>query len=88
MLGHAHAAKHESGPALAAYERALQLDAELEDDDELRANLRTMAADKDRRSSRRRSTCGSADQGSPRPKLLIKAAVSDELRAPARGARR
>ncbi len=47
VLGHAHAAKHESGPSLYAYERALKLDAALESNAMLRANLRAMAADKD-----------------------------------------
>ncbi len=47
ILGHAHAARSNYGDALAAYARALGLDASLEADPELRADLRTMAANKD-----------------------------------------
>jgi eukaryotic-like serine/threonine-protein kinase len=43
VLGHVRASRNESGLALAAYDRALALDAELEGDEKLRAALRTMA---------------------------------------------
>ncbi len=46
ILGHAYAARHDSGPSLYAYERALKLDPKLESKATLRANLRAMAADK------------------------------------------
>ena len=46
FLGHAHAARHESGPSLAAYNRALQLEPTLASNGTFRANLRAMAADK------------------------------------------
>ncbi len=47
VLGHAHGARFENGLALDAYTRALSLDPSVEAKDRLRANLRTMAADKD-----------------------------------------
>jgi serine/threonine protein kinase/tetratricopeptide (TPR) repeat protein len=43
VLGHVHAARNDSGPALAAYDRALSLDPELEANPQLRAALRAMA---------------------------------------------
>ncbi|HMG57124.1 MAG TPA: protein kinase, partial [Kofleriaceae bacterium] len=43
VLGHVRAARNENELALAAYDRALGLDPELEADDKLRAALRTMA---------------------------------------------
>jgi hypothetical protein len=43
VLGHVRAARNESGLALAAYERALTLDPELETNEKLRAALRAMA---------------------------------------------
>jgi tetratricopeptide (TPR) repeat protein len=43
VLGHVRAARNESEQALAAYDRALGLNPELEADDKLRAALRTMA---------------------------------------------
>ncbi|MEO8553210.1 MAG: serine/threonine-protein kinase [Kofleriaceae bacterium] len=46
FLGHAHAARHESGASLAAYNRALQLEPTLAANATFRANLRAMAADK------------------------------------------
>jgi hypothetical protein len=45
ILGHAHAARRDSSPSLAAYARALELSPKLENDPQLRANLRAMAAD-------------------------------------------
>jgi serine/threonine-protein kinase len=47
VLGHAHSAKFERIRALAAYGRALTLQPEIEADEEMRTNLRTMAADDD-----------------------------------------
>jgi serine/threonine protein kinase len=47
VLGHAQAARRESVDALTAYRRALALAPEKESNKVLRANLRTMAADKD-----------------------------------------
>jgi len=46
VLGHAHAARAENVAALDAYTRALALDPSVEARDRFRANLRTMAADK------------------------------------------
>ncbi|MEO6772211.1 MAG: serine/threonine-protein kinase [Kofleriaceae bacterium] len=46
LLGHAHAARHESGPSLAAYNRALQLMPTLASNATFIANLHAMAADK------------------------------------------
>jgi serine/threonine-protein kinase len=47
VLGDAHAARHESAAALAAYKRALMLEPALEADPALRANLAAMTDDKD-----------------------------------------
>jgi serine/threonine protein kinase/tetratricopeptide (TPR) repeat protein len=47
VLGHARAALHQSGAALAAYGKALNLMPTLAANPTLRANLRAMAADKD-----------------------------------------
>jgi hypothetical protein len=47
VLGHAYSAKNEPPLAIAAYRRALALAPELENDKDLRANLRAMAAAKD-----------------------------------------
>lgn len=47
VLGHAHAARNEPPEAIAAYRIALALDPALESDKTMRANLRTMSADKD-----------------------------------------
>jgi serine/threonine protein kinase/tetratricopeptide (TPR) repeat protein len=47
QLGHAHAAKRNNVAALAAYERALALDAALAGDAAMRANLAAIANDKD-----------------------------------------
>jgi len=44
VLGHVRASRNESGLALAAYERALTLEPELQDDARLRAALRAMAS--------------------------------------------
>ncbi|HET9987933.1 MAG TPA: hypothetical protein VFQ65_05420, partial [Kofleriaceae bacterium] len=46
LLGHAHAARHESGPSLTAYNRALQLVPSLAANATFIANLHAMAADK------------------------------------------
>jgi len=46
LLGHAHAARHESGPSLTAYNRALQLSPSLASNATFIANLHAMAADK------------------------------------------
>ena len=46
LLGHAHAARHESGPSLAAYNRAIQLLPTLQANATFIANLHAMAADK------------------------------------------
>ena len=46
VLGHAHAARHESGPSLTAYNRALQLLPALQSNATFIANLHAMAADK------------------------------------------
>ncbi len=47
VLGHAQSARFERMKALAAYNRALGLSPEVESDEEMRTNLRTMAADDD-----------------------------------------
>jgi hypothetical protein len=47
ILGHAHATSSHHGEAIDAYTRALDLDPTLEADPELRADLRTMAANKE-----------------------------------------
>jgi hypothetical protein len=46
LLGHAHAARHESGPSLSAYNRALQILPSLASNATFIANLHAMAADK------------------------------------------
>jgi serine/threonine-protein kinase len=46
LLGHAHAARHESGPSLTAYNRALQILPSLASNATFIANLHAMAADK------------------------------------------
>ncbi len=46
LLGHAHAARHESGPSLTAYNRAVQLLPTLQANATFIANLHAMAADK------------------------------------------
>jgi len=46
LLGHAHAARHEGGPSLTAYNRALQLNPVLASNATFIANLHAMAADK------------------------------------------
>ncbi len=46
LLGHAHAARHESGPSLTAYNRAIQLLPTLQANATFIANLHAMAADK------------------------------------------
>jgi hypothetical protein len=46
LLGHAHAARHESGPSLTAYNRALQLLPSLASNATFIANVHAMAADK------------------------------------------
>ena len=46
LLGHAHAARHESGPSLTAYNRAIQLLPTLQSNATFIANLHAMAADK------------------------------------------
>ncbi|MGN6107633.1 MAG: protein kinase domain-containing protein [Kofleriaceae bacterium] len=44
VLGHVHATRNESEPALVAYAKAMQLDSSLESNKKLRSALRTMAA--------------------------------------------
>ncbi|MBL9016596.1 MAG: serine/threonine protein kinase [Myxococcales bacterium] len=79
ILGHAHAAKHASGPSLYAYGEALKQKPELEANPMLRANLRAMAADKDVRvvASAFELWIQTSDPEA-RP-LLLKAAVSQDL---------
>jgi serine/threonine-protein kinase len=47
MLGHAHAARRDIDDALAAYRRAIALDADKASDAKMLSNLRTLAADDD-----------------------------------------
>jgi tetratricopeptide (TPR) repeat protein len=47
VLGRAHAARHESAPALEAFDRALRLMPAIETDEQLRTSLRTMAGEPD-----------------------------------------
>ena len=46
VLGHAYSAKNEAPNAINAYRRALAINTSLQKNSDLRANLRTMAADK------------------------------------------
>jgi eukaryotic-like serine/threonine-protein kinase len=80
LLGHAHAARHESGPSLAAYNRALQLNPVLAANATFIANLHAMAADKnpDVVTSSFDLWLGRTDDLEGRD-ALIKAAVSQNL---------
>ncbi len=80
ILGHAHAARHDSGPSLYAYERALKLDPKLESKPTLRANLRAMAADKNLVVVSDAFKLWVGRTKDPEAKqLLLKAAVSQDL---------
>ena len=81
VLGHAHAALHDSGPSLYAYEQALKLLPVLEDNAMLRANLRAMAADRDVKvvSAAFELWVGRTKDPEAAP-LLLKAAVSENLK--------
>ena len=80
VLGHAHAARHQSAPSLEAYGRALALDPKLEANTMLRANVRAMAADKDVSivAAAFELWAGRTTDPEARP-LLVKAAVSESL---------
>jgi tetratricopeptide (TPR) repeat protein len=80
VLGLAHAARNERVAALAAFKRALELAPELETDADLRANLRTMAADKSAQvvSAAFELWAGKTHDPEAR-KLLAKAASSDDM---------
>ena len=79
VLGHAYAAKHQSGPSLLAYEEALKLDAGLEANAMLRANLRAMAADKDVHVVATAFEIWAQTADPEARPLLLKAAVSQDL---------
>jgi serine/threonine protein kinase len=80
ILGHAHAARHESGPSMAAYEQTLTLQPELESNAILRANLRAMAADKAPDVVASAFDLWVGRTNDPEAKeLLLKAAVSENL---------
>ena len=80
ILGHAHAARHDSGKSLYAYEQALKLDPRLETKATLRANLRAMAADKSLVvvAEAFRIWAGRTQDPEAR-ELLLKAAISQDL---------
>jgi tetratricopeptide (TPR) repeat protein len=81
VLGHVRASRNESQLALAAYDRALTLDPELEADDRLRAALRTMAGSTQDYEVVARAFdlwVGRTDDGEAR-KLLLVSAVHDDL---------
>jgi hypothetical protein len=81
VLGHVRASRNENQLALAAYVRALTLDPELEDDDRLRAALRTMAGSTQDYEVVARAFdlwVGRTDDGEAR-KLLLVSAVHDDL---------
>jgi len=80
ILGHAHAARHDSGKSLYAYEQALKLDPQLEAKATLRANLRAMAADKSLVvvAEAFRIWAGRTQDPEAR-ELLLKAAISQDL---------
>ena len=80
ILGHAHAARHESGPSMAAYAASLTLAPELESNAILRANLRAMAADKAPDVVAAAFDLWVGRTKDPEAKeLLLKAAVSENL---------
>ncbi|MFT3698994.1 MAG: protein kinase [Kofleriaceae bacterium] len=80
LLGHAHAARHESGPSLAAYNRALKIEPSLASNATFIANLHAMAADKnpDTVTNAFDVWLGRTDDLEGRD-ALIKAAVSQNL---------
>jgi serine/threonine protein kinase len=81
VLGHVRASRNENGLALAAYERALTLNPELQADDRLRAALRTMAGstqDYDVVAQAFDLWVGRTDDAEAR-KLLLVSAVHDDL---------
>jgi hypothetical protein len=81
VLGHVRASRNENALALAAYERALILDPELEDDDKLRAALRTMAGNTQDYEVVARAFdlwVGRTDDPEARPALLV-SAVHDDI---------
>ncbi|CAN5902786.1 hypothetical protein BH11MYX3_BH11MYX3_15900 [soil metagenome] len=79
ILGHAHSANHESGPALTAYGAALQLAPELESNAMLRANFRAMAGDKDVKVVAQAFELWVQTADPEAKPLLVKAAVSQDL---------
>ncbi len=80
ILGHARAARHESGKSLYAYEQALKFESDLEAKPALRANLRAMAADKDLIVVAEAFRIWVGKTKDPEAKeLLLKAAISDNL---------
>jgi serine/threonine protein kinase/tetratricopeptide (TPR) repeat protein len=81
VLGHVRASRNENQLALAAYDRALQLDPALEADDRLRAALRTMAGSTQDYEVVARAFglwVGKTDDGEARKALLV-SAVHDDL---------
>jgi serine/threonine protein kinase len=80
VLGHALAARRDGPAALAAYRRALALAPDLENDKALRANLRTMAADKEPEVLSGAFELWVGSTRDPDAKQgLLRAAVSDDL---------
>ncbi len=80
VLGHAHAARHESAPSLDAYRHALELDPLLEADPALRSNLRAMAADRDPDVVRNAFDLWVGHTQDPTAKkALLNAAISEDL---------
>ncbi len=80
VLGHAHAAQANNGPALDAYTRALEIDPTLEEKTRLRANLRTMAAvDKDLAVVARAFDLWVRTQDPAAKQALANAAISDDI---------
>ena len=80
VLGHAHAARHESAASLAAYRKALALEPALAANQTLRANLRAMAADKSPELALNAIDLWVANTDDPAAKeALLKAAVSPSL---------
>jgi hypothetical protein len=81
VLGHVRASRNENQLALAAYDRALTLNPELETDDRLRAALRTMAGSTQDYEVVARAFdlwVGRTDDGEARKALLV-SAVHDDL---------
>jgi serine/threonine protein kinase len=79
--GHAYATLHQNGDALTHYARALQLAPDIESNEALRADLRTMAAEKDPDTVQRAFDLWAGHTKDPAAKpLLLKGAVSNEMK--------